>query len=66
MIYTQQKTYFLWLLDQIVWGFRLFAEMQIISYILMFLKHIQVDSQFWKLLMLRVQFFVIFLEDSRY
>ena len=33
---------------------RVFAEMQIISYSFMILKHIQIGLQFWKQLMLKV------------
>ena len=37
----------------------IFAEMQIISHISIFLKHIQVNSQFWKLLMLKVRLYFL-------
>ena len=38
-----------------------FGKMQIISYILIFLKHNQVNSQFWKLLMLKVWLYFLFI-----
>ena len=41
-----------------------FAEMQIISYSCIILKHIQIDLQFWKLLMLKVRLHFFF--DKRY
>ena len=48
----------LWLLNQIGWGF---AEMQIICYIFIFLKHI--NSKFLKLLMLKVRSSFLFLDN---
>ena len=51
------------LMNQIGWGF---GKMQVISYTCSFiiLKHIQIDSQFWILLMLKL--WLNFFLDNRY
>ena len=55
-----------WLQNQIGWGFRLFAEMQIISYTFSILKHIQIGSQFRNILMLKVRLPFLFEGDNLY